>query len=304
MIKSNKQQKEFVLIDGSWYIFNKYFATISYFKQKNKDKHFELGDPTKNEEFINDFKISFLETIKKLDETLNIRNPTIIVGKDCKRRNIWRMELYKDYKSNRKDHPYLSFFFKLAYEELYKEAGVNKILTHDKLEADDCIALYTKFLSDKYHNCKIKIMTTDADYFQLIKSNIEIIKPAKRKELTDPYTFISTNIDNCDPEEQLFCKICSGDKSDNIQNIFPGCGPKTAAKLFKDKLLFKKILNDKVKVKEIYDLNEKLIDMKNIPDYIKKEFYKTNFSNKRDNPFYNLRNTKNINYNNKKQKYD
>ena len=158
-----------------------------------------------------------------------------MIGKDCKRQNIWRMNLYPDYKSNRTNHPFLSFFFKLAYDKLYLEAGVNKILTHNKLEADDCIALYTEHLVTKFPNSKIKIMTTDADYYQLIKPNVEIIKPEKRKELTDPYTFISTNMSNCNPEEQLFCKILSGDKSDNIPNIFRGCGPKTALKYFKDK---------------------------------------------------------------------
>lgn len=334
MLQSNKEQKEFVIIDGSWYIFCKYYATISYFKQKNKDKNIELGNPTiwasiENKEFLDDFKVSFLETIKKLDETLNINNPTVIVGKDCKRKNIWRMELYKKYKSNRKNHPHLSSFFKLAYEQLYKDAGVNKILTHDKLEADDCIALYTEHLITEYPNCKIKIMTTDADYFQLIRPNVEIIKPEKRKELTDPYTFISTNINNCNPKEQLFCKILSGDKSDNIPNIFRGCGQKTALKFYKDKQSFEEILKNE-DIKKIYELNKEIIDMNNIPDNLKKEFYKKNLSNKsvvlkeefiikrlyklrprkyvngqlkyRDNPYYNFRTTNYINYSNKKQK--
>ena len=84
--------KHYVKIDGSWYIFFKYYATISYFKQKNKD--IELGDPTTNKEFLEDFKTSFLETIKGLGEALNIDNPTVIVGKDCKRQNIWRMKLF------------------------------------------------------------------------------------------------------------------------------------------------------------------------------------------------------------------
>ena len=52
-----------------------------------------------------------LETIRGLGEALNIDNPKIIVGKDCKRQNIWRMNLYPDYKFIRTNHPFLSFFF-------------------------------------------------------------------------------------------------------------------------------------------------------------------------------------------------
>ena len=80
---------------------------------------------------------------------------------------------------------------------------------------------------------------------------------------------------NCNPEEQLFCKILSGDKSDNIPNIFRGCGPKTALKYFKDKKSFEEKLKDK-SVKQIYELNKKIIDMSNIPDNLKKEFYENN----------------------------
>ena len=48
---------DYIIIDGSWYIFFKYYATQSYFKQKNKD--IKLDDPTKNKEFLQDFKTSF-----------------------------------------------------------------------------------------------------------------------------------------------------------------------------------------------------------------------------------------------------
>jgi 5'-3' exonuclease len=155
---------------------------------------------------------------------------------------------------------------------------------------------------------------------------VEIIKPEKRKESTDPYTFISTNINNCNPKEQLFCKILSGDKSDNIPNIYRGCGQQTALKFYKDKQSFEDKLKDDA-IKTIYELNKILIDMNNIPDDLKKEFYEDNLSNKpevlkkdfvmkrlyklrprkyvndqlkyRNNPYYNFRTTNYINYSNK-----
>jgi 5'-3' exonuclease len=36
----------------------------------------------------------------------------------------------------------------------------------------------------------------------------------------------------------LFCKIVTGDKSDNIPSIFKKCGIKTALKYYNDKNLF------------------------------------------------------------------
>ena len=42
----------------------------------------------------------------------------------------------------------------------------------------------------------------------------------------------------------LLGKILMGDKSDNIQQVFTKCGPKTALKLVKDKALLKKMLQE------------------------------------------------------------
>ena len=266
----------YILIDGSWYIFYKYHATRAYFKLKNKSKNIELDDPITNKEFLDDFKTSFIETIKNINDTLKINNSIIIVGKDCKRKNIWRMNLYPKYKSNRTHDPYVGHFFELAYSKLYEEAGVHRFLEHPQLEADDCIALYTKHITDKYPNSKVSIMTADADYIQLIKKNVEIIKPKRG----DPYTFISNNMKNTDPEKELFCKILSGDKSDFIPNIFKGCGPKTAEKCYKDKDFFNEKLKNK-EIERIYKLNKKIIDMNNIPKDLQKEFYETNLSNKK-----------------------
>ena len=55
-----------------------------------------------------------------LPKILSIENPTIIVAKDCKRENIWRMNMFPPYKATRK---YDGFeggpFFKLAYDKCF-----------------------------------------------------------------------------------------------------------------------------------------------------------------------------------------
>ena len=67
----------------------------------------------------------------------------------------------------------------------------------------------------------------------------------------------------------------TGDKSDNIPQVFKKCGIKTAIKCWDNKEFF----NDKMKdndTKNNYERNRKLIDFNNIPKKLQKEFFKNN----------------------------
>ena len=66
-------------------------------------------------------------------------------------------------------------------------------------------------------------------------------------------------------EKDLFVKILTGDKSDNITGVFKKCGPKTACKYFNDRQLFKEKLETTEGSKEKYELNRKIIDFNYIP---------------------------------------
>ena len=50
--------------------------------------------PIENEEFVAKFRKTCISKITMLSDILSISNPIIIVAKDCKRENIWRMELF------------------------------------------------------------------------------------------------------------------------------------------------------------------------------------------------------------------
>jgi 5'-3' exonuclease len=56
-----------------------------------------------------------------------------------------------------------------------------------------------------------------------------------------------------------------GDKSDNIKQVFPKCGPKTALKWTKDKAALKNILKESQDAASRYLLNKKIISFKEIP---------------------------------------
>jgi 5'-3' exonuclease len=103
------------------------------------------------------------------------------------------------------------------------------------------------------------------DYLQLARHNVHIYD-LKFKKLTEKKSSFN------DPEKDLFVKILTGDKSDNISGVFKKCGPKTACKYYADKELFKTKLENIEGAMERYLLNRKMIDFNEIPENLIKEF--------------------------------
>jgi 5'-3' exonuclease len=262
----------FIFIDGSYYCFYRYYALLNWWKNVNPEK--VLKDPFQNQTFVDKFKKVFINKIREIPKKLSIDKkckPILIVGKDCKRENIWRNEICinSEYKGNRKNGVDDGFmggpFIKMAYEaNLFVEGGVKAILQHPRLEADDCIAISVKYVLEKYPQCKIYIITSDKDYLQLAEPRVELYNLAFKK-LTDQKS--STGNPKCD----LFCKIVMGDPSDNINSVLKSCGPKTALKCFENPEYFEERLK-KENAYELYNLNKKLVDFNEIPVNLMDEF--------------------------------
>jgi 5'-3' exonuclease len=250
----------FVLIDGSYFVFYRYFALNVWWKNaKNGDN----PDISCNEdpEFIEKFKKTFEFRIEEMNERLGIESSIKMVGKDCKRNDIWRKYIYPNYKITRsKDDEFgVSKFFQMTYDEkLFENAGVDAILSYDHLEADDCIAITTKHLRATYPDAHIWIIANDMDYLQLRDDHIHL-RNLKYQNLVQSKN--SSGI----PQKDLFCKIVAGDKSDNIPAIFSKCGIKTARKYYHDQELFEKNLLSSPKAEELYCFNQTLVDFNYIP---------------------------------------
>jgi 5'-3' exonuclease len=261
----------FIFIDGSYFCFYRYHSLITWWKNAYPLEQDVLLNPIDNEKFVEKFKKTFIDNIQKLPKNLNLDKnitPHIIVGKDCKRTEIWRNEIFPEYKANRnKDDGFMGGpFFKMVYEEnLFIEGGAKAILKHPKLEADDCIALTVKHVLNKYPDCNVYIITSDKDYLQIASDRVQIYSLSFKK-LTDQKS--STGNSECD----LFVKILTGDISDNIPSIFSKCGPKTALKYFENKELFAKKLSESEQYKKQYEINKTLIDFNNIPQNLADEF--------------------------------
>jgi len=267
MFEKSTSETVFIFIDGSYYCFYRYFALLRWWKFVYPDNSNE--DLSNCEVFIEKFKKMFISKIKEIPKKLCIDpkiKPVFIVGKDCKRENIWRNELLSEYKANRdniskenaKDK---EFFFKLAYDELFNLSNIDMILKHPKLEADDCIAISVKHICNNYPFSKIYIITSDSDYLQLQNEKIDVINLMYKK--------LKTSGNN---ERDLLKKIIMGDISDNIPSVFPKCGLKTGEKCCEDKeYLLKKMNGDKNYYTQ-YELNKKLIDFNMIPEELSNEF--------------------------------
>jgi 5'-3' exonuclease len=260
----------FIFIDGSYYNFHRYHSLLTWWKNAFPEDTAVLLDPYQNPQFLEKFKKTFVENIKALQKRLKINKlvePIIIVGKDCKREDIWRTKLFPEYKGTRVNDGFMGGpFFKMVYEEkLFLEAGAQAILKHPHLEADDCIALSVKHVLTKYPAAVIYIITSDKDYLQLAEPRVHLYNLAFKK-LTDQKS--STNDPSCD----LFCKIVTGDPSDNITSVFPKCGPKTALKYFANRELFEERLKSSPDFQKKYELNSTLVDFNNIPLNLVTEF--------------------------------
>jgi len=265
-------KKTFIFIDGSYFCFYRYHSLLTWWKNAYPENI--LDDPFLNEQFVAKFRKTFVEHVQNLRKNLGIHKsviPTIIVGRDCKRENIWRNELFPNYKATRANGKEDGFmggpFFKMVYQDnLFIEGGASTILYHPKLEADDCIALSVKHVLDKYQSCDVYIITSDKDYLQLAEPRVHIYNLGFKK-ITDQKS--STGSAECD----LFCKIVMGDISDNIPSVFPKCGPKTALKYYEDQASFQTRLQSSDVFQAQYNTNKKIVDFNEIPGHLKNELF-------------------------------
>ena len=132
----------YLILDGSYYCFYRYHALKQWWGFARKDDALQHN----HDAFLEKFREVFVQKLKELPKTLKLKHYTFILGKDCPRKDIWRMQLFPDYKACRDTHTdeLLKKCFELVYlEDLFQEGGIVKTVYHPHLEADDVIALYT-----------------------------------------------------------------------------------------------------------------------------------------------------------------
>jgi 5'-3' exonuclease len=254
----------FVLIDGSYYIFYRYYALCVWYKLRKKPEDPDI--PFESEMFMEKFRDTFVSKIAEMDSMLGIDQSVKYVGKDCPKHTIWRNAHIENYKGGRGGDD-ISSLFKVAYSEgLFAKADCKGVLEYPTLEADDCIALAAQHIRQKYPDAKVWIITSDMDYLQIACDPWITLVDLKYKNLTTSKTSFQ------DAKKDLFCKIVAGDKSDNIPSVLPRCGIKTAAKYYENRDLFERKLKECDGAAERLERNTTIVDFACIPDELKTGF--------------------------------
>ena len=260
--------KPFILIDGSYYIFYRYFATYRWFTFQKKT--FDINTITENTEFISAFLKHVSSDFKKIIKKWKASPENILLCMDCPRSKIWRNDIYSSYKASRiQNINFNGNIFKI-FNEYVSTLNIEQIY-FNRLEADDIIYLIQKKTKELFTNYKIDqkiiIITNDNDYLQLADENISIIN-MQMKDITTRGTQNATT--------DLLIKALIGDKSDNI--------PKVASFITKEKALTIATMTTKERtdwlieknILQNFNLNMQLISFDNIPQEYIKEFYENN----------------------------
>lgn len=272
------------LIDTSYLI---YYTSFSVFKtyvwkyniQQNDLK--EDFDPTLDVKFCNllqnRLKNNILNPIQLISPFFNKSN--IIFCLDCSRKNIWRRDIFPQYKISRETNIQqkkfnISKVFKYCYDiilpEICAEYNCKKIYC-EYVQGDDIIAILCNNYIKQNKEQKIVILSADRDLVQLYNQNIQIITidGKKRTPKQELETLLKKKIDqDISSNDFLLFKILVGDISDDIPNIKNGIGPKKAYQLVKNQQLLKTLLKQDKIIAESFLRNKKLISFKEIPSQL------------------------------------
>ena len=219
--------------------------------------------------------IGFLKSLQKVARDFDADE--IIIAWDGHEGSARRRSMNKDYKGGRKPVRFNRRMVALPPEKEEANKGFQQIrlmeylnetpviqLVADFTEADDIIALVINH--PRYTDWKKTIISSDKDFFQLCREDVQIYRPIQKKIVTKKSIIEDFKIH---PNNFALARAIEGDKSDNLPGI-KGAGLKTIAKRFpylirEDEYVVSDIIRDcsmqgkKLKIHENIESNEKLI---------------------------------------------
>lgn len=278
--------KNLILVDTSYTSFYRYFATVKWisysdkklYAEKTQIKNYDWGE---NLKFIEKYNKMYLESISKLVGKNVFANSEIIFCMDSPQETLWRNQLDDNYKGSRVDLALKHNFknvFKNTYQKLIPSLVSNNKNIHSiripQLEADDIIGTITKYYEKKYPKINVYVVSNDTDFLQLGRANLFICNYKQKK-------VISMNKNQA--TIMLNYKIINGDKSDNIDPIYPRLKTSVKEELAKNNAKLKQFLISNTEAKLKYKLNKKLIDFNEIPRDMQKIILKNFFELKLKN---------------------
>lgn len=282
--EDEKKDRFLEIIDGSYFGYFVLFGAVSEFQKRMPDVASTWIKPPQDvdqgnlpnllncEEFkkiLKQFVMKRLETIDWIARE-NFQNEIdmasgidIVFAMDDRVSYSFRKKLYPEYKAQRalvkrsfQLQPIKDYITNVIFKELEVEDKHGfRLVKVEGAEGDDVIATTLMNFKDKY--LATMLIASDHDFLQIdgVREFDLFGKEAKR----------DLGGEEVSADDYLLGKILMGDKSDNIKQVFPKCGPKTALKWTKDKSALKTILKESQDAASRYLLNKKIISFKEIP---------------------------------------
>lgn len=219
--------------------------------------------------------IGFLKSLQA--ETSRFNPDEIIVAWDGHEGSQRRKSMNSEYKNGRSPVRFNRRMIELSSDQEQANRGEQQIrlmeylnempviqLVADFTEADDIIALVINH--SRYKGWKKTIISSDKDFFQLCRDDVQVYRPSQNKLVTQKDIIEEFGIH---PNNFALARAIEGDKSDNLPGV-PGAGLKTIATRFpylirEDEYSADDIIRDcamqskKLKIHENIQKNEKLI---------------------------------------------
>jgi len=197
----------------------------------------------------------------------------------CDSGNVWRREVFPNYKASRKKvrdksgHDWTTIFEIMSkIKDELKEHMPYKVIELDTAEADDIIAVLVK----KYINQKILILSGDKDFIQLHNNRVKQYNPVLSKFVGQGET----------PSIYIKEHILKGDRSDGIPNVLsdddvfiegrrqrPLTKKKIESWVDRMELTLEDFPTFTEEEQKNYDRNRKLIDLSLIPPELEAKIY-------------------------------
>lgn len=216
---------DYLCIDGTYLAFRSFYGV----------KHLE-----NNNHFPVNAVYGFFNTLLSLKQQINWKH--LLIFFDCSRSKK-RLELLKDYKSNRAATPE-TFKIQLPYIKQIAVAWGAACIEHLDVEADDLIGTWAHFATKNKEN--VIILSSDKDLMQCVNPYVQqMIRTPVEWILLDGNGVLKKML--VKPQQIVDYLALVGDNIDHYEGL-PGVGSKTAANWLKQYGSLEKILQQRTTI--------------------------------------------------------
>lgn len=209
-----------VLVDGCSYNYYRVTATLAWYKLSNPDAE---APTTDNADFLASLEGQYMKHLKKIQNMTGVCPSDMTIVRDCPIEDIWRRKHFPAYKQKRLESSATTGgpgpFIKHINTKL--DTIYQRVLRIDEAEADDVVAILTRFYLDTTDDDVI-IVANDSDYTQVIcwaPDRVRILNPKKLEWVARDPSVLERKVAKGDPPDEIPSASSTEDKLRNLQLI-------------------------------------------------------------------------------------